>query len=516
MMSLELIPDKRKLHNLRRVFILILLGGLGTACQSQTGSLALAGADDQPVGSLEQTPISESSATPLPTRPAYTPGELVDYVVQGGDSMPALAQHFNTSIAELHEANPIIPENVTTLPPGMPMKIPIYYVPLWGTSHQILPDSHFVNGPHQVSFDSQDFLSDKPGWLNEYIEYAAGDNRTAAEIIDLVATNFSVSPQLLMALLEYQVGGVTQPEAPLDAGQYVLGYRDLKYRGLYLQLVWAANTLNNNYYTWRSGDLEFFIHQDGTLERPDPWQNAATVALQVYFSILYPPDRYNQAVNADGLAATYAALFGDPWPDDQPHIPGSLIQPEFLLPFEPGETWALTGGPHTGWGTGAPFAAIDFAPPSVVGGCVPTNEWTTAAAAGVVVRSEPGIVVLDLDGDGDERTGWNLFHLHVATEGRVPVGVSLDAGDKIGHPSCEGGTSTGTHIHIARKYNGEWILADGPLAFNLDGWIAHNGSQKYQGTLTRFSSTVTACECSDRASFITADDRNDESDSINP
>ena len=96
-MFFELIPDKRKLLILRWVFILILLAGLGTACQSQTGSLALAGEDEQPAGSLEQTPISEPSATPLPTRPAYSPGELVDYVVQSGDSMPALAQHFNTT-----------------------------------------------------------------------------------------------------------------------------------------------------------------------------------------------------------------------------------------------------------------------------------------------------------------------------------------------------------------------------------------------------------------------------------
>ena len=507
MMSFEQFPGKIKFSSLRGVFFLMLLTGIVAACQTQTGSLALAGVDEQIPGNLEQTPVSEPSATPLPTRPAYSPGELVDYIVQSGDTLPALAQHFNTNIAEIREANPIIPENATTLPPGMPMKIPIYFMPLWGTSYQILPDSLYVNGPHQAGFDSQSFLNDKPGWLKGYIEYAAGDNRTAAEIIDLVATNFSVSPRLLLALLEYQVGGVTQPDSPLEGDQYVLGNRDRKYRGLYLQLVWAANTLNNNYYTWRSGDLESFTHQDGTLERPDPWQNAATVAQQVYFSILYPPDQYNHAVNADGLAARYAALFGDPWPDELPHIPGSLTQPELLLPFEPGETWALTGGPHTGWGTGAPFAAIDFAPPSVVGGCVPTNEWNTAAAAGVVVRSEPGIVVLDLDGDGDERTGWNLFHLHVATEGRVPVGVNLNAGDKIGHPSCEGGTSTGTHIHIARKYNGEWILADGPLAFNLDGWIAHNGSQPYQGTLTRFSSTVTACECSDSASFITAEEK---------
>jgi hypothetical protein len=200
-------------------------------------------------------------------------------------------------------------------------------------------------------------------------------------------------------------------------------------------------------------------------------------------------------------------LFGDPWENVDPHIPGSLNQPEFVLPFEPGKTWALTGGPHTGWGKGAPLAALDFAPPSVVGGCVPTNEWTTAVAPGVVVRSEPGVVVLDLDGDGDERTGWVIFHLHVATEGRVTVGTRLETGDNIGHPSCEGGTSTGTHIHLARKYNGEWILAEGPLAFNLEGWVAQNGSQPYQGTLTRFSQTVTACECSDADSFITADER---------
>ncbi|MEE9188422.1 MAG: hypothetical protein V3U36_03565, partial [Anaerolineales bacterium] len=112
-----------------------------------------------------------------------------------------------------------------------------------------------------------------------------------------------------------------------------------------------------------------------------------------------------------------------------------------------------------------------------------------------------------LDGDGDERTGWSIFHLHVGTEGRVPVGARLNAGDKIGHPSCEGGTSTGTHIHIARKFNGEWMLAEGSLAFNLEGWIAQNGAEPYLGTLTRFSRIVTACVCSDSASFITSGER---------
>lgn len=117
--------------------------------------------------------------------------------------------------------------------------------------------------------------------------------------------------------------------------------------------------------------------------------------------------------------------------------------------------------------------------------------------------------MLDTDGDGDERTGWNVFYLHVATEGRIPLGATVEQGDPIGHPSCEGGASTGTHIHVARKYNGEWIpaagISGGYLVFDLEGWIAHNGSEVYLGTLTRNSQTVTACTCSNAASFIKSD-----------
>lgn len=32
------------------------------------------------------------------------------------------------------------------MPPGMPMKIPIYYLPFWSSSYKVLPDSLFVNG----------------------------------------------------------------------------------------------------------------------------------------------------------------------------------------------------------------------------------------------------------------------------------------------------------------------------------------------------------------------------------
>ncbi len=432
--------------------------------------------------------------TPLPTRPIYAPGELVDYIAQSGDTLPLLALRFNTSVDEILEANPFIPQSATTMPPGMPMKIPIYYNPLWGNPFKILPDSVFVNGPRAKAFDTAAFIARQPGWLNGHQEYAARATRTAAEIVDYVARHYSVSPMLLLALLEYHSAALSNSQPSQNDLTYPLGYRNPYRKGLYSQLIWTANLLNNGYYGFRAGQLLGLEFEDGREERFDPWLNAATVALHYYFNVLLPDEAYQWAVSPPGFSQTYQTLFGDPWLDDEPHIPGSLEQPLFRLPFSPGEVWAYTGGPHSAWGTGQPFAAVDFAPPSVASGCVWSDLWVTAVADGVVSYVDVGEVMLDLDGDGDDRTGWAVFYLHVAAQDRVPQGATVKAGDPIGHPSCEGGTSNGTHVHIARKYNGEWILAEGVLAFNLEGWLAYNGSRPYSGYLKRNGVTVIASD----------------------
>jgi LasA protease len=428
----------------------------------------------------------------------------VEYTAQSGDTLPALAARFNTSIAEIMDANPIIPRDATTMPPGMPMRIPIYYLPLWGTDFQSIPDSAFVNGLAQVGFSTSAYVASSSGWLKDYRAYVGGKNRTGAEIVDFVATNYSVSPRLLLALLEYQSGALTQPEMP--SAKYSLGFQRSYYGSPYLQLVIAANTLNNGYYGWRAGQLIEFELLDGSLVRPDPWQNAGSVALQYYFSRIYQTDQYYASIGPDGLARVYRELFGDPWLVPVIHIPGSLTQPELRFPFRAGYIWAYTGGPHTGWGSGQPYAAVDFAPGSSTSGCytVSNDLSATAMADGLVVRSDVDGIIIDLDKDGDERTGWVLYYLHLATNGRAGVGQDVKAGDAVGYPSCEGGSSTGTHVHVARKYNGEWILADGPLAFDLEGWVVNNGPRAYQGTLTRYSSTITACSCADQASLVTA------------
>jgi hypothetical protein len=468
--------------------------------------LAACGGDASASGLPAIKPTESVLKAPPPHfRPEYAPGELVDYTAQTGDTIPALAAHFNTSVEEIYAANPFIPRDATTMPPGMPMEIPIYYLPLWGDPDQIIPDYAFVYGPSLVGFSTSAFVANQPGWLKDTYAWAGRDNRTGAEIVDYVAINYSLSPRLLLALLEYQAGALSTVAKP--SSRYMLGFEKRYYEGVYLQLVGAANTLNDGYYKWRIGALTEFELKDGSLVRPDPWQNAATVALQYYFSQMLSVDEYRLAIGPEGLSATYAALFGDPWADPVEHIPGSLRQPELRMPFPAGQTWSYTGGPHTGWGLGQPYTALDFAPPNEKSGCAAVEEkyFATAMADGIVARSDFGLVALDLDGDGDERTGWVLVYLHVGSLGRAPTGLSLKAGDSIGYPSCEGGRVTGTHIHVSRKYNGEWMPADGPLPFNLEGWVAHNGRAAYEGTLTKGSLRVTACVCGDLYSQVSSE-----------
>ncbi|HEY5157604.1 MAG TPA: LysM peptidoglycan-binding domain-containing M23 family metallopeptidase [Anaerolineales bacterium] len=451
------------------------------------------------------TPASMVTATApsLLKRPEYNPGELVDYVAQTGDTLPALAAHFNTTSAEIRAANPQIPEDATTLLPGMPMKIPITYSPTWGTRLQIMPDSLFVDGPSVNGFDTGAFVSSQPGWLKDYREDIAGANRSAAELVDIVATNFSISPRTLLVLLEYQTGALSQPVPP--SGEYPLGHVDENAAGLYRQLVYAGNILNAGYYGWRTGGLTQLVFPDYTIERPDPWQTAATVAFQYYYS-LSSQASYTRATGPDGLRRVTLNLFGDPWAAnvDLSHIPANLQQPALVLPFPAGYAWSFTGGPHSAWGAAAlrPWAAIDFAPP--VHGCDASYIPVVAMADGIVARSEAGVVMEDLDGDGNERTGWNILYLHIAADGEARLGQWLKRGDPLGFASCEGGIATGTHVHIARKYNGEWMPVDSVIPFNLEGWIAHTGDAVYQGTLTRGNQIVTASSYSNAASLIRA------------
>jgi LasA protease len=284
---------------------------------------------------------------------------------------------------------------------------------------------------------------------------------------------------------------------------YPVGFVVSKYEGVYKQLILTQRQLTVGYYGWRTG--AFTTLPSGL--RVYPELNAGSVAVQHLFSILYKDASWRNALYGSGnFIDLHTDMFGDPWQraaQIEPLLPAGLTQPPLELPFPRGEAWNLTGGPHAAWGIGSAQGGLDFAPSRPARGCTASDSWATAAAAGVVTRSGNGIVVLDLDGDGYEQTGWSLMYLHIASQNRAPAGARLNVDDPIGHPSCEGGVSTGTHIHLARKYNGEWIAADGPLPFVLSGWVAFAGEKNYQGGLIKGNEIITAQPSGARGSQIT-------------
>lgn len=436
---------------------------------------------------MTPTPDPERPQPPLRT-------ETVVHVVRPGESLGAIAALYEIGAGQIARANGLADPNLLSI--GQVLIVPPPIVEPQGPSLKIIPDSALVYGPTSILFDLDQFAATWPSHLNAYTEDIDGTPLSGPGIVLRVSREYSIDPRLLLAVLEAQGGWVRSPNVTGSARLYPVGYQAPGYEGLYSQLSWAADQLNLGFYRWRAGWAGPFVFGDGRVVPAGPGLNAGTAAVQHLFSQLSSVESWRAMVGAGGFEALYGELFGDPFRlAIEPLVPDDVVSPTLRLPFEDGKTWSFTGGPHAAWGSGAAWAALDFAPPGNAFGCIWSGEWVTAVADGPVVRAGDGAVLQDLDGDGHESTGWVVLYMHIAAEDRVEAGAWLRAGDRIGHPSCEGGVSNGTHLHLARRYNGEWIPADGALPFVLDGWVSAGLGREYDGTMTRGGVRLEACGC---------------------
>jgi LasA protease len=473
------------------------------------------------------TPQAAGAAPPAydfretPDGPGGSTPRMFRYTVQSGDSLLAVAARFGVPADQIRASSGRLPE-AGFLSPEQNLLVPIQ-ASAWPEARHILPDGEVVYGPSAADFNLAAYLRQAGGILGTWQEYLPStENTPAAAIIERVALENSVNPRLLLALLEYSCGCVLEKPAKIPQNGLWLGPLAGGYQGLYGQLSWAANQLSVGYYGWRNGTFTSLPVAGADTPRLSPAENAGSVALEAYFAALlasqarpgHQPDWQAWEDTLDphsGFPALYKRMFGDAWQRarlSRPLLPSGLQQPALILPFDPGWLWSFTSGPHPAWDTQSVNAALDFAPASTQSGCIPSQAWVTAVASGVVVRTEFGAVIQDLDlpdgpmADGLEQTGWDILYLHIDPQGSIPAGTYLHSGDRIGHPSCAGGRATGTHLHIARKYNGEWMAADGPLPFNMEGWIAQAGDKPYAGTLERNGEIVTANPYGIRQTYI--------------
>jgi LysM repeat protein len=469
---------------------------------------AMAGAtqlEATPVPGTPETPISPAASespagTPVSpgpgVQPTSKPGSstlFFNYPAQAGDTLTAVASRFGVAPEQILSSEAL--PGAGFLPPGQILTIPnVIGETLYPA--RLLPDSEIIYSPSTTDFQTHDYINGAGGFLSSFGELVDGEWTSGADILQRVAVETSINPRLLLALLEYRSRWVLGQPADPTSVSYPLGFNVPGERGLYKEMYIAAKLITMGYYGWRSGEMTDLTFPDGIKIRLSPELNAGSAALQFLFSRLNrQPGWYEALYGSDNFLVLHQQMFGDPWARAaavEPLFPVGLTQPEIELPLPPGESWSYSGGPHLSWTTGSPRGAIDFSPASGSADCSVSQAWATASAPGLIARSSHNVVVIDLDGDGFEQTGWTLVFLHVADYERIPAGAWVNTDDPIGHPSCERGNSTGTHVHLARKYNGEWLEADGPLPFILSGWQVQKGTRSYEGYLVKGNERVTA------------------------
>lgn len=469
---------------------------------AKDGSPVLPTTDD--IANLRESLVSDTSGIPDSTTAESDNSNLetTSHTVQAGETLTKIAERYDVSIRALLNANDL--PNPDFLRVGQVLELPeppADFTP----AHHILPDSRLVRSIGASSFNIDRFVQSRPGVLREMTvlmptRQANGTTRseqmTGSQIIDRVSREYSVDARILITFLEYFAGLVSEPTAGGDAQLYPLlaaePGRAKARQGLYNQLSWLADQLNKGYYDWKYRGKTILDAADGSRLYFHPSLNAGSIAVQYAVAQFRSVTQWERDVSADGLREKYQQLFGDPFVEEHETVPADLRQPELTLPFPRGDVWRYTGGFHGGWGNGSAWSAIDFAPPdkATAGWCYTSKFPVIAAAGGVIARMGEGVLLLDLDRDGNEGSGWTLLYLHISRHDALAEGQAVEAGNILGYASCQGGYSTATHLHFARLYNGEWLPADCNRCpadttvppFIMSNWkVVGLGSQLYQG-----------------------------------
>lgn len=117
--------------------------------------------------------------------------------------------------------------------------------------------------------------------------------------------------RLLLALMEWCTGALTQADVSDDVRANPFGA--LPKHGFVSQLIgWpsgSARAITGR----RTGRLTSLLLPDLTTTRPDFYQTAGSVAVQYLFAQWMGLDEFNAATGPTGFAATYIALWGNPF-----------------------------------------------------------------------------------------------------------------------------------------------------------------------------------------------------------
>jgi len=215
--------------------------------------------------------------------------------------------------------------------------------------------------------------------------------------------------------------------------------------------------------------------------------NPAGIAIEKFLS------QYN--LDAGQFATVFGQLFPDISLADEPVQVQAVNPPTGLLqlPYPVGESW-VHGGTHTTSGSCGPsaypgcvpystFSSMDFYATYQGWGSDTSGDFVSAAHGGtIVVHSSCSLEVIS-------PSGWSTSYYHLdniqVTSGQT---VSINTpvanyADNLQQATCQGGYSSGPHVHFSLKKNGQHRPLDG---VSLSGYPVHAGRWDYDVNIDYF------------------------------
>lgn len=318
-----------------------------------------------------------------------------------------------------------------------------------------LDEAHFVYGEAAMAFDLHDFLLQQAPHLlpkEEVILHWSGIT--------------SLNPQLLLALMEASSRLVSAPSKAAMAAPFA---KLVEGKGFDEQLEQMARQLSDRFYQARTR------LQQSRLSAPTlPPGDAHRLALA---SLLDSKERQQ-------LSEQWQTLFGDQAlsraSTSVAAAPARLAAGQFQLPWRQGYSWKVNGA-HSHSGSGYPYSSIDVSYDwPGWGGATYTVTAANSGTVTVFSRCQLRITAPN---------GWATNYYHMS-------GISVRSGDYVTADSpigtyasnrndalCEGGSSTGPHLHFSLLYNGVFQSLQGQ---RLSSYGINVGNSNYDDNCNRF------------------------------
>lgn len=336
-----------------------------------------------------------------------------------------------------------------------------------------------VDVPYRLTVQVADdnFVFDPLTTSNRWERYFSDDNPHLAEFKETFThwVGFhSINPNLVLALMEQQSGLLSQ-KAPGSLASPFAQLSDKQ--GFAEQLNDVLSRLAKSFYRVRhQQEQQFEAKGFVTLK-----QTAATMALEQLFAATGKPGKgkLKQLVKAYEQRFEHSLVADNN--EFKSFSAAAFARPKLQLPWSLGYSW-VGGGSHGYDGSSWPHSSLDFAYdwPNWGG-----QTWSVRSAHGGTVSVLSSCHVRVTDASGWATTYYHMANLNVYNGQQIGANTHLGfyASNK-NQALCEGGTSTGPHLHFSLLRNGYYQSLDG---VQLSNYEVNTGRYSYDSNCYYFN-----------------------------